>query len=95
MSAKIIDGKAVNRSLLHACLLVGQAEGILVRNDQKREIIVPQIFVKTIFGRQLKKTTHLSVNSRTKIVVGGGLIVKILENSAKLAENRAVKRISV
>ena len=47
-SSEISLGKIIDTSLICPDLFTGNAERILIRNQQKRQIVVPQISVKAI-----------------------------------------------
>ena len=84
---KVVDCKAVYRSLLYSRLFIRQAEGVFVGDDQKSQIIVPEVIVKAVLCCNLQKVSDLLVDASAESVVRCTLKVKILEYLAKLTED--------
>ena len=64
---KIISCKHVNRSIIGAHLLGYYGKRILIHCQQECQIIVPQIFVKTVAGGDIQQPVDLRINLRDQL----------------------------
>ena len=60
----MIDGSVVG-----AYLFAGHTERIFVGQQDKGQIIVPEIFVKAVLGGQIQDGFHLFIDSRGQLCV--------------------------
>ena len=76
-------------------LLAGHTEGILVSQENKGQVIVPQILVKPIHGRQIEKSLHLLIDPRGQLRLRAHAVFIILKNTGKLPQDAVLPQIPV
>ena len=52
----------IDRSVVGAHLLRGQAERVLIGDEYEGKVVVPQVLIKTVGSRQIQKALYFSVN---------------------------------
>ena len=61
--AQVIFYKVIDRALVGPCLLGDQRKGGLCHSEQKGQIVVPQVFVESVAGRQIQQSVDLVQNT--------------------------------
>ena len=64
---KIMQCNAFDGAMGSACALAGEGKGILMGDHEKREIILPQVAVKTIGCGQIQNPFHLLIDAMGKL----------------------------
>ena len=78
---KIIFRKMIHcTSLAGAHFFTGETERILIGDENKSQIIMPQVFVKSIICGQIQQLFHFSVNIRDQFLAAVMAAVKTFEN---------------
>ncbi len=76
-------------------LFAGHAERIFIGQKKKGEIIVPQIFVKTIEGGEIQKRFYLLIDPGNQFLPAALSPVKILKNAGELPQDAVFPQIPV
>ena len=66
---EITLGKVIHAAVVSTHLLAGQAERILICNQQKRQIIVPQIFIKPVIRSHLQQMLDLRIHTGNQLIL--------------------------
>ena len=62
-NAQVIFYKVIDRAFVGPCLLGDQCKWSLCHGEQKGQIVVPEIFVKSVAGRQVQQSVDLVKNA--------------------------------
>ena len=85
----------VDGTVIGSHLFAGHTEGILIGQENKGQIIVPQVLVKAVHGRQIQKRLHLLINPRGQLCRAAVILFIILENTGQLPEDAVFSQIPV
>ena len=61
-------GKKIDAAIAGSNLFAGNGKGIFAADEQKGQIVVPKIFVKTINGADIKQLMYLLINFRCQFL---------------------------
>jgi len=61
-------GKLIHAAIAGTNLFTGNGKGIFTADEQKRQIIMPKIFVKAINGANIKQLMYLLINFRCQLL---------------------------
>ena len=61
-------GKLIHAAIAGTNLFTGNSKGIFTADEQKRQIIMPKIFVKAINGANIKQLMYLLINFRRQLL---------------------------
>ena len=87
--------KIIDASFIRAHLLTGDAEGIFIGNQQKGQIILPQVFIESIICRHLKQVLDLGKSSGNQFLSGLALVVCLPDDIGQLHQNGILRHITV
>ena len=94
-SAVIAAHEIVDRAIAGADLLTCQGKRILLGDQQKRQVIVPQVVVEPVIRRHRQQMLDLRENAGDQLISGASSLIEILENAAELHENAVFRHIAV
>ena len=78
----------------HTDSLRGQGEGILRRQQQKGQIILPEILIKAILGRQIQQTLDLVVNPLGQRSAGHCPLLPVAVDRRQLREDALLTQLA-
>ena len=87
--------KIIDASFIRAHLLTGNTEGILIGNQQKSQIILPQVFIERIIRRYLKQVLDLGKGSGNQFLPGLALVVCLPDDVGQFHQNAILRHIAV
>ena len=78
---EIVERELVDAAFISANLLGDQSKRGLCSSDQIGQVIVPQVLIKTVFGRKIQQTVHLFIDLPDQLFL---VIISLVEPAADL-----------
>ena len=92
---EITLGKMIHTAIVGAHLFTCHAERIFICQQDKGQIIMPQILIKPVHGRQIKQSLHLFINSRRQFRLASDAVLVVFEDTGKLPQDAVLPQIAV
>ena len=94
-NAEIILHKRIHASLARTDLLAGHAKRILAHHKEERQVIVPQIVIKSVICCYFQNSLYLyiDISDKSGLVILSGLI--FCKNLSHLVEDAVLLQISI
>ena len=92
--AAIVFREMIDGAFARAFSFGGEGEGIFVRDQIERQIVLPEIFIKAVGGREVENMLDLRINTAHERIFVDFPTAEIAEDIRKRKENRIFFRIA-
>ena len=85
----------VDGALARASSLGSQGEGIFICDEQKRQIVLPKVFIEAVGGGKIKNALDLRIDTADERRFVGRARPEVLEDIRKRKKDRVLAEVAV